>query len=101
MRVEDRLISWIDANSFRIYPWDKLTDYQKECLQIAILMQANYIIRNSDLTYDSGYDPDRGEVISMEKISSIEINRASLDKLKDCGLYNHKIHSLPRFPRFF
>lgn len=101
MRVENRLITWIDANTFRIYPWDKLTDYQTECLQTAILMQANYIIRNSDLTYDSGYDPDRGEIMSMEKISSIEINRASIEELKKCGLYNHKVHSLPRFPRFF
>lgn len=99
MRVEDRLLSWIDANTFRKYPWDRLSDYQKECLQIAILMQANYIIRNSELTYDSGYDPERGEIASIETISSIEINRGSIDKLKNCGLFNHKVDNIVRYTR--
>ena len=39
-RIEDRMISWIDANTFRVTTWDNLTDYQLEHFCIALLEQA-------------------------------------------------------------
>jgi hypothetical protein len=103
MQVEDKLLARIDATSFRIYNWDRnrLTPFQLENLQKAILYQAEYMIRNSDLFSDSGYDLERGQIISGEKLQSIAICRTSIDLLKNCGLFNQVIVNRHRYNEFF
>lgn len=100
MQIEDRLLARIDMMSFRLRTWDNLTDFQKENLQKAIITEAEYIIRNSDLFTDSGYDLERGEIISPEKLRNIEICRSSLDYLRSCGLLNQVIQNKYRWNRF-
>lgn len=100
MQIEDRMLARIDMLSFRIRRWDQLSDYQKESLQKAIIVEAEYIIRNSDLFTDSGYDLERGEVISSAKLRDIEICRASLDLLRKCGLLNQVIQNRYRWNRW-
>ncbi|MBR6515922.1 MAG: hypothetical protein IKT40_03610 [Bacilli bacterium] len=102
MQIEDKLLGRIDATSFRLYEWDrnKLSKFQLESLQKAILLQAEYIIRNSDLFSDSGYDLERGEVISYDKLQKIAICRSSIDLLKNCGLFNQTIKNRNRYPSF-
>lgn len=101
MQVEDRIITWVNANTFRLYPWENLNDYQKECMCMAIIIQLNYIIRNGNLTYESGIDNERGVILPIEVIRTVEICQATIDKLKDCGLFNHKVQNLPRRTRTF
>lgn len=97
MQIEDKILARIDSMSFRTTPWNRLTPFQTECLQKAIIVEAEYIIRNSDLFTDSGYDPEKGEIISMQKLQNIEICRSSIDFLKNCGLYNHVIKNRRRY----
>lgn len=97
MQIEDFMLARIDKTSFRLYRWDKLSPYQLECLQKAIIIEAQYIIRNSNLFTDSGYDPEKGEIISAAKLQDIAICGASLDQLSNCGLYNHNIRNRKRF----
>lgn len=103
MQIEDKLLARIDATSFRVYKWDRsyLSEFQLESLQKAILLQAEYIIRNSDLFSDSGYDLERGEVIPYEKLQNIAICRSSIDLLKNCGLFNQVVKNRNRYPEFF
>lgn len=91
MNVEDRLLSWIDSNSFRRFEWDEMTDLQLEYLQKAILTQAMYVYRNSDLSLDSGYDPDKGAVIDFEDIQKRVISPATIDYLRSGGLLNMRV----------
>lgn len=100
MQIEDKLLARIDKISFRTTRWDNLTEYQLECLQKAIIIQAEYILRNSDLFTDSGYDLDKGEVISREKLNSISICESSLDFLHNCGLCNHVMTNYGRYVDF-
>ena len=100
MQVEDNLLERVDAISFRTTTWDKLTDFQKECLQKAIIIQAQYILRNSDLFTDSGYDPEKGEIMPIEKIQAISICKTSIDYLHNCGLYSHVISNRRRYNNF-
>lgn len=93
MMVEDRLMSWIDSHTFRNIPWEELEGERLENFQKAILTQAMYIFRNSDITMDSGYDPEKGIVAPREQLEKIEISRAALDFLTVAGLYNHKIQN--------
>lgn len=89
--IENCLFARLDMIAFRTTDWDSLTDLQLENLQLAIIKQAEYILRNSDLFTDSGYDLEKGEVISFEKIQHISICQTSKDLLFNCGLYSHVI----------
>lgn len=91
MQIEDTLLARIDNMSFRNVRWENLSDLQLENLQKAIIYQAEYILRNGDLFTDSGYDLERGEIISFDKLQKISICRVSIDLLKNCGLLNHVI----------
>lgn len=100
MQIEDTLLARIDNMSFRNVRWEDLSELQLENLQKAIIFQAEYILRNGDLFTDSGYDLERGEVMSFDKIQKISICRTSLDLLKNCGLLNHVIVNRRRFIDF-
>ena len=91
--VEDRLMSWIDSNSFRNTNWDEIWEYDHmlECFQKAILTQAMYVYRNSDIALDSGYDPDSGFVAKKQELQSIVICEAALNYLREGGLFNQVI----------
>lgn len=100
LRVESRLLSWVDANTWRNVAWDRLGERQREHLQRAILTQALYVFRNGDLTTDSGYDPQRGPVATRQQLAEIEICAAAIDELKTAGLYNHVMDNRKRWPRW-
>jgi hypothetical protein len=100
LRVEDRMLTWIDDTTFRNVGWDELTDYQTEQLQKAILTQAMYVYRSSDISMDSGYDPDKGIIANRADLEKIEICSAALGYLKNAGLYNHVITNRHRYTRF-
>jgi len=99
MRVEDRLMAWLDANTFRTYRWQDIYGEDKEAMQKAILIQAMYIFRNSDLSTDSGYDPQRGVIIPKKDLQAIEICDAAIDVLKASGLYCRVIQNKRRYNR--
>lgn len=101
MRVEDRLLTWVDSNTWRRFRWEDLYGEQKEALQKAILLQALYVFRNSDISTDSGYDVQRGKIISKQDLKDIEICDASIDMLKSHGLYNHVMSNHRRYNRTF
>ena len=101
LRIENILMTKIDNMSFRTRSWDNLTALQKEKLQMAIIEQAEYILRNGDLFTDSGYDLEKGEVISAEKLRQIEICSISLEYLQSCGLINKNIKNRVRYNDMF
>jgi hypothetical protein len=95
-------MSYIDSNSFRNIKWEELEEfpYAFECFQKAILTQAMYVFRNTDLALDSGYDPDSGFVASKEQIQSVVISEATLNFLRQGGLFNQVIDNHRRYLDF-
>lgn len=100
MLVEDRLMNWIDTNTFRNVKWEDLTPFQLENLQLAILTQAMYVYRNSDISLDSGYDPEKGIIAPKEQLNKIVICEAAIDFLRSAGLFNLTISNKRRRTRF-
>lgn len=90
-RIEDRLESYINtAFNVRITrEYTRFTDYQKLHYKLALLEQAIYIFKNSDLSVDSGYDLDRGE-IGRPKDHAIAPN--CKENLVLCGIWNRNIY---------
>lgn len=99
MRVEDRLLAWIDANTFRTYRWEEVGGKDRDALQKAILIQAMYVFRNGDISTDSGYDPQRGIVAAKKDLQLIEICDAAIDILKTSSLYSRKMKNRRRYIR--
>lgn len=101
MQIEDRVLAKIDEMSFRVTDFNELTSYQKENLQKAIIEECEYIMRNSDIFTDSGYDLERGEIISKEKLKNLELCNIAETYLRNCGLLNQKIGNRRRWTTFF
>lgn len=90
-RIEDRLETFLNAafNIRIISEYTRFTEYQKTHYKLALLEQAIYIFKNSDLSVDSGYDLDRGE-IGKPKDHAIAPN--CKENLILCGLWNRNIY---------
>ena len=89
-RIEDRMETFINSNFNRNieeeYP--VFTQNMKEHYKKALLEQAIYIFRNSDISVDSGYDPDKGEVMNLDRLKKIALAPNALNHLRMCGLTN-------------
>lgn len=95
-RIEDRLETFVDsnfnANINMRYP--RFTDYQKEHYKHALLEQAIYVFKNGDISVDSGYDPERGEIARTEKYAIAPNCKA---ELRLCGIWNRNIPNMGPF----
>ncbi len=89
MRIEIRMESYLNSmfyrNIEREYP--KFSDYQKLHYKLALLEQAMYVMKNGDISVDSGYDPEKGEIISQATIDKIAIGLNAKNELILCGLW--------------
>lgn len=102
MIVEDKFLQEVDRRIFRNYDWDEITLHPDdlEAMQKAVLTQALYVYRNSDLGLDSGYDPDRGVIVDKEALEAIKICDDALNYLRNAGLYVLTISNRRRYQRF-
>lgn len=93
LRIETRMEAFINANFYRNVDkeFPNFTEYQKEHYKLALIEQTLYILRNSDISTDSGYDPERGETISADKLKAMSIAPNAKDQLMLCGLWCRKI----------
>lgn len=96
-RVEDMLMARIDSISFRLDRWDRLSEFQQESMRKAVIFQAEYIIRNSEMFTDSGYDPDKGFNADFEKIQNAALCPTSVELLINCGILNHVVRNRRRY----
>ena len=86
MRIETRMESYLNSmfyrNIEREYP--TFSDYQKLHYKLALLEQAMYVTKNGDISVDSGYDPEKGEIISQATIDKIAIGLNAKNELILC-----------------
>lgn len=97
-RVETRLATYLDSHFYRKidkeYP--KFSNYQKEHYKLALLEQAMYVLRNSDISNDSGYDPEKGVIASKNQLEERIICPNCKDHLMLCGLWCRKVQTRSR-----
>ncbi len=96
-RVEIRVKSWVDKNTFRVREWNCLTNYQLGKFRLALLEQAYYMYRNGDIAQDSGYDQEKGLVVDNHAKQEIIICQPCIDFLIQAGLFNSTIKNRRRF----
>lgn len=95
-RIENIMRAFIDSNFVRNvdreYP--NFSDYQKEHYKLALIEQALYVFRNSDISSDSGYDPEKGIIIGKHDLRELAIAPNAIDELRLCGLWNRNIRKV-------
>ena len=88
-RLENRLATFLDAHFYRNiekeYP--EFSEYQKFHYSMALLEQGMYILRNGDISVDSGYSYDSGEISSTYLIEEKSIAPNCKQHLLVCGLW--------------
>lgn len=89
-KVERRVMTYIDNNSFRNYDFDKLKGDTLEAFQLALLEQALYMYKNGDLAMDSGYDMEKGIIAPGRELKKIIICEPTIEILQNNGLLNLK-----------
>lgn len=100
MKLEDKLINRMDFIACRTKRLDRLSNYQKECLQKAILIQAEYVLRNGDVSTDSGYDSEKGKIISIDDLIQIQVCPSSYEFLMNSGVWSRVFVNKFRYPDF-
>ena len=90
-RVETRLKAYIDTNTFRRYERNTLNSIQQKYFCMALLEQAYYVYRNSDIASDSGYDPDKGIIAEKEILQDLAISEPAKQYLIASGLWSKQI----------
>jgi hypothetical protein len=95
-RIEIRMEAFLSAN-FHINideQFKRFSDYQKLHYKYALLEQAIYVFRNSEISTDSGYDADKGIITSRGQIDQIKISPNAKEQLQLCGLWCRKFKGI-------
>lgn len=97
-KVEIRLATFLDANFARLIDdeYKEFSDYQKIHYKYALLEQALYVLKNHDISVDSGYDPENGKIISQRDLMSITISPNAKQHLMLCGMWCKKLSTKGR-----
>lgn len=97
-RTEVRIATYLDSNFYRNVDaeYGSFTNYQKEHYKYALLEQVMYVLRNSDISTDSGYDPENGIVADNAKLRELSIAPNCKEHLMLCGLWSRKIKNRTR-----
>ena len=72
-RVERIVDNYISSDFYNnvAYRFQNFTNEQKEWYKLAIAEQALYMLKNGDLSLDSGYSKDKGSVATRNEINNI------------------------------
>lgn len=97
--TEEQVMMWLNANTFRNINFSKLTDFEKENFEKAIIHQVYYNYRNGLLMYDSGIDPEKGKITDKTVLQDAEICDMTINCLKVCGLFTHAFQNSWRYTR--
>lgn len=100
LHVENDLLAYIDANTYRVTRLDRLSPFQLEQWKLALLYQAKYRLKNGDTGMDPGYDVESGIIADKKTLNTIKVSDTVIEYLKRAGLWNQNIKNRRRFMRF-
>lgn len=97
-RIEIRIEAYLNANFYRNIEseFPEFTNYQKEHFRYALLEQAMYVLKNGDISVDSGYDQDEGIKATRTQLRELSISQNCKEQLILCGLWCRKINTRAR-----
>lgn len=99
--VQEFLIDWCDEQGFRRVRFEDLWGMQLDYFKNAVLYQTYYAWKNGAvaLGLDSGYDAEKGIVITGEDLQRVGVPNRVVTLLHKSGLFNLKMRNRPRISR--
>lgn len=99
-RVENRLESYISAYLYKDMnkEFNNFSDFQKLHYKYAIIEQALYVLKNGDISVDSGYDFESNKVvIKKAELEQRIIGINAKNELMRIGIWNRNIRNVGRW----
>lgn len=97
-RIETRTAAFLNARLFQnideYYP--TFSDFQKSCYKTALIEQAMYVLRNGDISLDSGYDQEGMKMLSNAEMNTKIMCENAKEQLMICGIWTHKMKNYGR-----
>ena len=92
-RIENRIANYLKGNYLHNidFYWKKFTDDERKQYKTALLEQAYYVVRNSDISSDSGYDLEEGIKATSSQLKELSIAPNCKDILLSLGLLRRQI----------
>lgn len=101
-RIEMIVESFLQTELYKTIDFNEMTDFQQEHFKLGILEQMNYMIRNSDISGDSGYDPQKGVVVNRDYLKGITLGPNAIRQFMLAGLWSRKLqHGFGWFDDFY
>ena len=100
--VQDFLLEWCSYNGFRrLHDFSQMSPVQFHAFQEAVLYQAYYAWKNGSvaLGLDSGYDAERGFVMSEADLKRAQVPERVIMLLHTSGMFNLNVKNKPRFSK--
>lgn len=99
-RIENRMSNFIASFFYKDIDslFLKFTDFQKLHYKFALIEQALYVLKNGDISVDSGYDFESNKVVvKKEDIENRIIGLNAKAELMRIGIWNRKITNVGRW----
>ena len=99
-RVENRLESYISAYLYKDMnkEFSNFSDFQKLHYKYAIIEQALYVLKNGDISVDSGYDFESNKVvIKKAELEQRIVGINAKNELMRIGIWNRNIRNVGRW----
>lgn len=87
-RVERILENYVGSDFYNNLEnrFSTFTDKQKELWKLAVAEQTLYMLKNGDLTLDSGYTKEKGNITNREQMRKITYSEEAIKYLTRLGL---------------
>jgi hypothetical protein len=92
-QIENWCETYIQYHSAQKIEYTSLTTEQQEHFKRGILYQMEYVIRNSDISTDSGYNPESGPVTDINYLERIALSNNAKMEFHMAGVWTRKMKS--------
>jgi hypothetical protein len=91
-RVERLVEGFLKTELFREWDYDTFTQDQQTHFVYGILEQIHYMLRNGDISSDSGYEPTQGKISDRNYLQGIVIAPNAVREFILAGVWSRKLN---------
>jgi hypothetical protein len=91
--IENWCETFLAYHSTKELNLDELSDKQKKHYTRAIMYQIQWVLRNGDISSDSGYDPNQGPVVDVSYLRKITLAPNALMEFNLAGVLSRKVRT--------
>jgi hypothetical protein len=92
-QIENWCETYIQYHSAQKIEYVSLIPEQQEHFKRGILYQMEYVIRNSDISTDSGYNPETGPITDINYLERIALSNNAKMEFHMAGVWTRKMKS--------